>query len=632
MTKFFSESGFIRFFRFCFEKIRYKLSWIFLVIYFGFACVYFGFEINIYAVETLFFRITTLLLFFNTLWVMLLPVFLFYFFMSKDILYKNSFLRNSILFFNSIYFHFVILLSFYKFNRKIDFDFYFFWYNTWDALPTLWKLYAPLFPVFTFSIIVFVFYQKLAFSPLVNALKGNGSKWKIIFIVIFSLSILCQIITIRQVRGSAIGFFYSSFFSDRQIRDYYSNLYLRYIDNLRSSRVIKKKSANFSILGDFVFFIKQESLNGYLVRPKITPQIFRAAKDGILFNRFYGNSVQSVRGYENILCGVPSSITTDLVDDYPPGALKDLPCIPKIFKEYGYHTLYFFGGSKNPRIRRMALSIGFEKFLADDIVKPGDIKFEWGYREDIFFSRIDEYLRKNYSGDKLFVFIDTGATNHIPFKVLDPALQNKVPFHDPQNFTENLSNTTFVQDSYLGKFYNIFKENYSHRGSMVVVSDHAWPIMMHKDNIYNERGTYDENFVIAFLFVPPSPKQALFRTGKFFTHRYSQMDIYPTILDLIGMECSGLLGESFASLLLNSQISPESIVPKKTKISIQPYGGGFISAVRYPHKFLFSVLEKNVKVYNLKNDPYEKTPKIYDARKFLYLLSDFFQIGDSTKE
>jgi hypothetical protein len=273
---------------------------------------------------------------------------------------------------------------------------------------------------------------------------------------------------------------------------------------------------------------------------------------------------------------------------------------------------------------RFAEAIGFEKVLADDIMHPNDIKFDWGYREDVFYYRVYEYLQQNFPDQKLFVFIDTGATNHTPFEVLDNKYLDKVPFPQPTKFEERLSNTTFVQDAYFGYFYDLFKQRYASRGSVVVASDHSWPIPNHKNNIYNERGAYEENFRIPMLFVPPASKRAQFATGSVVTERFSQMDIFPTVLNLIGLEQQHLLGESFAPWLLTSEQNHRSI-PRRTKISVQPYGGGFISAVRYPEKYLFDVLGKSYTTFDLEKDPGELSPSVHRDGEHAYLIRDFFQ-------
>jgi arylsulfatase A-like enzyme len=601
-----------------------KACWFLFILYLALAGSYCGLEIDTYLGDTPFFRAGTLLLFCNVLCVMLVPPILCALFASVRPLRVNRALRSIILFLNAIYFYFAIFLALYKSVRKNDFDFYFLWYNTADALPSLWKLYAPWFPVVILLIAAFVLLQKPAFSPLVKSLARSPRKGWTILLALFFLSVICQLATIHRIHGSASGFLYASFFSDRQLRNDYRELYHRNIAALRSDTPTAAGRIDPAPMGDVIFFVKQESLNGFLLGPRITPQLLRASRDGILFSKLYANSIQSLRGYECILCGVPPSIAGALADDYSPAELKNLQCLPKIFKSLGYHPLYFFGGSRNARIVHFAESIGFEKVLADDIVRPDDVKFDWGYREDVFFTRIHEYLQRHYANEKLFIFIDTGATNHTPFAVLDDALLDTIPFPRPKRFNERFSNTTFVQDAYFGKLYDIYAKHYANRGSLIAVSDHAWPVMMHKDNIYNERGAYEENFLIPLLFVPPASKRELFAAGAMIEHRFSQMDIFPTVLELIGMKQKDLLGESFTAWLLKAQ-QQRRAGPGKIKISVQPYGGGFISAVRYPEKYLFDVLGRNVKVYDLARDPQEQSPGIHDIKDYMPLIRDFFR-------
>jgi hypothetical protein len=601
------------------KKIQWGL-FIFYLVIFGNYC---GLEIDSFIGDLPFFQIRTLLLFINVLFVLMIPIAICVVISSASFFRKYRTLRLLILTLNSLLYYFAIFLALYKAIRKMDFDFYFLWYNTADALPTLWKLFAPWIPAVILLIFAFAAYQKEIFAPIIRWTHKTPRKaWTTLAVILIG-SMLCQLITLHSIRGSAAGFIYASFLSNRKLRDDYRQLYQKHITALQTDEPKPIERFNPSALGDVVFIVKQESLNGLLTGPRITPQLLRASKDGILFPKMYGNSIQSLRGYECILCGVPPSATDALVDEYAPQEIKKLSCLPKLFKNLGYHTLYFFGGSRNPRIVSFAESIGYEKVLADDIMQPEDAKFDWGYREDIFYTRIYQYLQKHLTNEKLFVFIDTGTTNHTPFKVLDKAQLDAIPFPTPREFEENLSNTTFVQDAYFGELYNHFKKLYGNNGSLIAVSDHSWPIPIHEDNIYNERGAYEENFLISLLFVPPSSQKAFFDIGAVVPHRFSQMDILPTVLDLLGMEQKQLLGTSFASWLHPSNGEQRS-QDVQTNISIQPYGGGFISIVRYPQKYLFSVLGRNVEVFDLEKDPEERSPAIHTLDQHMPLIPEFF--------
>jgi len=230
---------------------------------------------------------------------------------------------------------------------------------------------------------------------------------------------------------------------------------------------------------------------------------------------------------------------------------------------------------------RFAQSIGFEKVLADDIVRPDDVKFDWGYREDIFFCRAFMNICRSITPKTGCSCLSTRAPQTIPHsrywtRIFWTRSPSSIRKGLPRIIQYNLCSGRLLRAilRHLQRALRVPR----FAGSR---NDHAWPIMMHKDNIYNERGAYEENFLIPLLFVPPSSMRDHFAVGATFNHRFSQMDIYPTVLELIGMEHQRLLGESFAPWLLRSP-SDEPAPPQKTKICVQPYGGGFISAVRYP--------------------------------------------------
>ncbi len=600
-----------------------KIGIYFFILYLAIFGSYCGLEINTY-LEDQPLQSAVFIIFFNVLLILLLPPLLYALSASVPFLDRNRFLKSCILLLNSVYLHFVILLSIYKAGRHIDFDFYFFWYNISVAISVLWKLFAPWLVVLALSIAAFMYIQKLAFSPLVKMINRSPGKTWIVLGALAIFSFICQWTTIHSVRSSAAGFLYANFLSDRHLKDEYYELHKKHIDTLQTKKPTGGAHVDPSILGDIIIFVQQESLSDLLVSPRVTPQILRASQDGFMFRKLYGNSIQSERGYECILCGIPPSTEGDLVNDFPEDAIKKLPCLPRIFKKLGYRPILFYSGNPNPRVIRLFDLIGFERILADEIMKPGDVQYDWGWREDTFFTRVHEYLQKHYRNEKLFIFITASASNHTPFKVLDDRFLNKTPFPDPGKFEERLSNTTFVQDAYFGSLYEIFKKHYAQRGSLWAVSDHSWPIPVHKHNIFNERGAFEENFLISMMFVPPEIRKNEFTIGSTISQRFSQMDIVPTVLDLIGMKQDYMLGESFAPWLLESQIG-ERAGPRKSKISVQPYGGGYISVIQYPNKYLFDVLGRNVKVFDLAKDPREQSPSAQDAGEHMHLIREFFR-------
>lgn len=584
---------------------------------------YLGLEIDTYVEDLPFFQTYTLILFINVLFALILPPLLYALFASIQSLWSRRSFRIIFLILNSLYFHLVVLLLLYKAVRDMDFDFYFFWYNLTVALSVLWRLFAPWLVVLLVSVLAFTLFQQWFFAPVLALLKKNRRKTATVITAVVVGSMLCQAFTLGTIRGSAAGFLYASFLSDRHLRTEYSELYEKHIESLQKAQPTNTDRATPSLLGEKVIFVQQESLNNLLLGSRITPQLLRASRDGILFDSMYGNSIQSERGYECILCGVPPSITRDLVEEYSKEELTKLPCLPRIFKKFGYRPIVFYSGNPNPRVMRLFESIGFEQILSSDIMQPGDVMYDWGYREDIFFTRVDEYLQEHAAREKLFIFITASATNHTPFHILDERYLDKAPYPNPQTFEEHLSNTTFVQDAYFGVLYDIYKKHYAENSTLIAVSDHAWPLGRHKNNIFNERGAFEENFRIALLMLPPLSRKGDFAAGTVVSHRFSQMDIVPSLLDLIGLKYDDGPAESFAPWLLTGRAA-DRLPPRKTKISVQPYGGGYISAIRYPKKYLFNVLGDNVQIYDLETDPEESNPVTADVVEHMGLICDFF--------
>jgi ABC-type polysaccharide/polyol phosphate export permease len=124
-------------------------------------------------------------------------------------------------------------LAIYKSVRKIDFDFYFFWYNTSVALGTLWKLFAPWMILVALTIAAFMLFQKPAFSPVSDYIRKTSRKPAAFLIALTLGGLVCQAATMKTIRGSAAGVLYANLLSNRQLRVDYRNLYQGHLETLQ---------------------------------------------------------------------------------------------------------------------------------------------------------------------------------------------------------------------------------------------------------------------------------------------------------------------------------------------------------------------------------------------------------------
>jgi len=153
-----------------------KGHWFFFALYLALFGSFCGLEIDTVVQDLPFFQVSTFLLITNVLFVLLVPPLSYAFFSSIRAFWKNRAARVGVLILNTVYFYIVAFLAIYKSVRKLDFDFNFLWYNTEDALPVLWKLYAPWLFVLLFSMVAFAFLQSLPFLRLSDLWRNRRGK------------------------------------------------------------------------------------------------------------------------------------------------------------------------------------------------------------------------------------------------------------------------------------------------------------------------------------------------------------------------------------------------------------------------------------------------------------------------
>jgi phosphoglycerol transferase MdoB-like AlkP superfamily enzyme len=287
-----------------------------------------------------------------------------------------------------------------------------------------------------------------------------------------------------------------------------------------------------------------------------------------------------------------------------------LICLPQIFKQYGFKTLYFQSYPDFTFANRDVFMklLGFDALHSEDIMKPEDKLLPWGYAEDVFLSRVLEYLTR-YAGQKLFVYITLSATNHYPFssegvRQLHPQVLDMLPYRKPKTFEESIADTTFLQDQVFGGMYKRYKETYAPNSNMFVFGDHSWPIGIHPGNIANANLAFEENFVSTLAFFPATKNRDRFRIGKRVQRIYSHLDLLPTVLDMYGIGGLNYYGKSFLHELSTDVATPAT----RCLVSVQPFNGGFIAAVNFPLKRIYDLHNNEVTTYDLQQDPNELSP------------------------
>ena len=351
-----------------------------------------------------------------------------------------------------------------------------------------------------------------------------------------------------------------------------------------------------------VFIVMLESFNNNLVGrvnetgQEYTPFVNSLRSRGLCVERFYGNSIQTRRGQTAVLCSILPSIRRELSDRL--SAVRTRP-LSAIMKDAGYRTAFFqaYGDLNFDNTGK------FMDYLSFDVVEAMDHRFvtpeeqaamwSWGLQDNLFYRKFFDYLDREQvgqpDGQPVFAVLATIA-HHMPFCYV-PADQRRL-YPEQTTPEQKFANSQCLADDYLREFFAQLHSRPRFNDSIVIVTgDHSYPNGEHA-NYHNDRLCFEESFRIPFIMIWPGhvaprviPDIA-----------YSQLDIAPTLLDLLNIRVDNhFLGRSM--LAPTREQRPIHLV--------QPYDGTWMSVVIWPMKYVFHARTRDEYLFDLAADPHE---------------------------
>lgn len=420
----------------------------------------------------------------------------------------------------------------------------------------------------------------------------------------FSLLFLLLIFQAPKYNNELVYFVKNIFHHDVVIDAYQEDYQKILASSAEQKKSLKIDKINSDSRLENIIILHLESLNAFEINDKHTPNLLKIAEQGTYFENFYSNSVQTLGAYENIFCSLPSSFDKNLVQT--PWA-PQVTCLPYVMKQVGYQTIIFKGGARLNETGTDVFEndIGFSEGHNSDIM-AGFTPLPWGYRENEFYDQVFKYLGQDKNPGKRFIYIDIGTTNHYPF-VVRPEFAHLVPYPRPQSVYERLANTTFLQDRYLAYAWQKINELYPrHNFTLLILSDNSWPVGLQSKNTFNESGAYEENFRIPLIVINGNDKNK----GKIIKSRYSQMDVMPGVLDMVGVDYTG---HAFAKSFV-PEMNGEKADKTRNILLIQPYSQKFINVIdEQGIKYQYNSEDGSYSKFDLNTDPLEKNPTLISS-------------------
>jgi phosphoglycerol transferase MdoB-like AlkP superfamily enzyme len=283
-----------------------------------------------------------------------------------------------------------------------------------------------------------------------------------------------------------------------------------------------------------------------------SPFVDSLAQHSLIYTNGYANGYKSIHGVSSVIAGIPSFKEAFTSSPYPK---QNIESLVSILKGEGYDTS-FFHGAPNGSMGFLGFCniLGYDHYYGkNEFNNDSEFDGSWGIWDEPFM----QYLNQTLSRKKTpFMATFFSVTSHEPY-VIPEKYEGKFPKGD-----NPIHKCIGYTDYSLKQFFKAAKKEKWYQNTIfVLVADH--------DNlIYYNEYSKDQNYhTVPILFYYPNEKYK--GVNKDWAQ---QIDIYPTILDMIGYDKP--FRSWGRSLISNDNIKP--FVMRYSSDNYQMMSGSYI--------------------------------------------------------
>ncbi|WP_143884715.1 LTA synthase family protein [Chryseobacterium binzhouense] len=292
-------------------------------------------------------------------------------------------------------------------------------------------------------------------------------------------------------------------------------------------------------------FNRNKNIKDYV---SYTPFIDSLANESLIFPNTFANGRQSIHGMSSILAGIPS--LTDAFTSSPYSNQK-IQSIVSVCNDLGYDTS-FYHGAPNGSMGFMGFGniLGFKHYFGKDEYH-GDQDFDgmWAIWDEPFL----QYFAKHVGKKQPFMATVFTASSHHPFKIPEKYngkfKKGNIQMHEPMQYTDHAIRQYFETAKKQPWFKNTI---------FVFTGDHTNQVF------YPEYEKAMNRFAVPLMFYSPDPEYQLKGINE---ELAQQIDIYPTLADLIGYNKkirswgrSVVSENNYVPIIVNSDGSSEQFI------------------------------------------------------------------------
>lgn len=246
------------------------------------------------------------------------------------------------------------------------------------------------------------------------------------------------------------------------------------------------------------------------------PFLDSLSQQSMIFTNAYANGRQSIHGMSSILAGIPAFKDAFTSSPYPKQKIESLV---STLKNEGYTTSFFHGAANGSMgFLGFANILGIDDYYGRTEFKD-DSEFDgfWGIWDEPFLQFMKKTLDKKKAPFFATVFtVSSHEPYIIPEKYKNTFLEGNIPMHKCVEYTDFALKQFFLQAK---------KESWFNNTIFVFVADHGNQIF------YDEYQKPINRFAVPIIIYQPNSKYVGVNDDL-----AQQIDIYPTILDMIGYQ------------------------------------------------------------------------------------------------
>ena len=300
----------------------------------------------------------------------------------------------------------------------------------------------------------------------------------------------------------------------------------------------------------FLESTRAQSVTPYNEDLETTPFMDELAKKSLLAERAYGSVPYTSKSSVAVNCGIfphPVQLSYGLAPEASPGGIP-AKCLPDLLKDQGYGTAYFTTSEKSfEDFGDLVNNFGYEELYSYESMDKQDysrLRGEGLSGDEAMLEPSEEWLTEQKESGNPFLAAYLTAVTHYPYLVPDSYEQEQ--FAEEEDLNRYL-NAIRLQDMFLESLFDQYKDLGLYEDTVfVIVADHGEGFGEH--GLYTHGNVpYEEGLKIPLIVHDPKR----FESGARVRAPVSQLDVLPTIAELLGYEIEGgaYQGNSFLGSL-----------------------------------------------------------------------------------